>query len=158
MLRLRKSRSGAIAGLALAALAAAALCGCATAGMDSTAAGAALSPVASMSLCNQTPAGCSAAASYSLGSMRDLAVNVQWSHVPEGTHTATFEILQPGDGLYQAQNVSFVADAAAASGQTSVLVPVAGTWITQRGLTGIWTVRVSLDGTAMGKQTFTLDP
>jgi hypothetical protein len=158
MLCLRKSRSGSIAGFALVVLAAAGISGCAAAGTGSTAAGVALSPAASMSLCNQTPGGCSAAASYSLDSMRDLAVNVQWSHVPEGTHTATFEILQPGDGLYQAQNVSFVADVADASAQTSVLVPVAGTWITQRGLTGIWTVRVSLDGTAMDRQTVTLNP
>ena len=155
MPRFQNSPSILLAGLALAAFW---LCGCAMAGSGSAGSGLVLAPVASLSLCNQTPGGCSVAASYSLGSMRDLAVNVQWSHVPEGTHTATFEILQPGGGLYQVQNVSFVADSADAAAQTGILVPVAGTWITQRSLTGSWSVRISLDNQAMDEQAFALLP
>jgi hypothetical protein len=159
MLRLRKSRFVFIVGLAVAALAAAGLSGCAANSTSSPAAAPVLPMAASLSVCNQTPAGCSTAASYSLGTMRDLGVNVQWSHVPEGTHSATLEVLEPAGGAYQVQNVSFViAGTNDGSAETNILVPIAGSWVTRRGVTGTWNVRISLDGQNIGTQSVEFQP
>lgn len=158
MLRLRKSQFVSILGLGVAALAATGFSGCAMSGTNSPEV-AVLPLAATLSVCNQTPTGCSTAASYSLGSLRDLAVNVQWSHVPEGTHTATLEVLEPAGGAYQVHNVSFViAGTNDGSAETHVLVPIAGSWITRRGVTGAWNVRVSLDGQNIGTQSVEFQP
>jgi len=42
--------------------------------------------------------------------------------------------------------------------QTEEILPVSGTMITQRRITGAWTVRVSLDTTMSVTQTLQVDP
>jgi hypothetical protein len=119
-----------------------------------------LPPVqASVTVCNRTPSGCAPAASYSLGTLRDLAVNAAWSNVPAGTHTQTTEILEPGGGLFEVKSQAFaIADKSDGTAQTEEIVPVSGTMITQRRITGAWKVRVSLDTTMSVTQTVQLDP
>jgi hypothetical protein len=114
---------------------------------------------ASVTLCNRTPSGCASGASFSLATLRDLAINVDWSNVPAGTHTQTTEILEPSGGLFEAKSQAFaIDDNSNGTMQTEEILPVSGTWITQRRLTGAWKVRVSLDTTMSVTQTVQLDP
>jgi hypothetical protein len=132
-------------------------CGCAGASM-----GPAPQPQpvqASVTVCNRTPSGCTSGASFSLGTLRDLAVNADWSNVPAGTHTQTTEILEPGGGLFEVKSQAFaIADNSDGTVQTEEIVPVSGTMITERRITGAWKVRVSLDTTMSVTQTVQLDP
>ena len=117
-----------------------------------------LPPSASVSICNQTEAGCASANAYSLSTVRDLSVTVTWSHVAEGTHTQTLEFLDPKGGLFSVRNTSFSVNADNSNAQTSVLLPIAGTFITQRAITGQWAVRVTLDTQSPQLQSFILEP
>ncbi len=143
MKRCRTTRIVNLAGFLFLAAALCTMGGCAASGGN----GAPQATLAAMSLCNRTEAGCSQGAAFSLASIRDLAVDAQWSHLPEGTHTETVELLEPGGGSYQVQNVSFAIDGTAeGAAQATVVFPVAGSWITERAITGNWNVRISLDG------------
>jgi hypothetical protein len=114
---------------------------------------------ASVTVCNRTPSGCAPAASFSLGTLRDLAINAAWSNVSAGTHTQTTEILEPGGGLFEVKLQSFaIAENSDGTVQTEEIVPVSGTMITQRRLAGAWKVRVSLDTTMSVTQTVQVDP
>lgn len=113
----------------------------------------------SVTLCNRTPSSCTSGASFSLATLRDLAINVDWSNVPAGTHTQTTEILEPSGGLFEVKSQAFaIADNSNGAAQTEEIVPVSGTMITQRRLTGTWKVRVSLDTTMSATQTVQIDP
>jgi hypothetical protein len=91
--------------------------------------------------------------------MRDLVVNVNWQNLPEGSHIQLLEIAMPGGGLYQAGQSSFlVPDSSQSSLTTSRTLPVAGAWISQRRITGEWSVQVSLDGKVIASQTVQLNP
>lgn len=115
--------------------------------------------VATLSICNRTASGCSGSASYSLAAIRDLSVDVRWSHLTEGTHTQTVELLEPGGGSYQVQYSSFAIDNPGdGSVQANAVFPVAGSWITVRGITGNWSVRVSLDGQNVSTQPVDFQP
>jgi hypothetical protein len=160
---IRKLRSRRPLALALGLLAAAAvqaLSGCAAVTSSGS-----LNPPAStpppagtISVCNQTPSGCSSESSYSLPTVRDLSVTVNWSHVPEGTHTQTLEFLDPKGGLFEVRTVAFSVDSADSNAQTNVLIPISGTFITKRRITGQWGVRVSLDGQSAQTQTVVFQP
>jgi len=115
-------------------------------------------PSGTVSLCNQTESGCDAQGTYTLASARDIAVTVNWSHVPEGTHTQTLELLDPKGGLFEVRSQAFAVEAADSSASTSVLIPVSGTFITERAIAGQWAVRVSLDGQSQQTKSFTLLP
>jgi len=41
--------------------------------------------------------------------------------------------------------------------QTDALIPISGSMITQREITGTWTLRVSLDGQAIATQSITFE-
>ncbi len=150
------SRWETAAALALLALASASLTGCAAAGGGNVFL--APQPAATVMACNKTEGGCASEAAYSLASLRDLSITINWSHVPEGTHTGTIEIMEPGGGVYQTRNVAFLADVPDASSQTSMLVPVAGTWIVQREVTGQWAIQISLDGQLVAQQNIEFQP
>src|SRR5271157_5873634 len=110
-------------------------------------------------VCNSTPDGCAAGASYSLASLRDLAVNVSWENVPVGTHTQTLEVLDPSGWVYQARTQAFaMSEDWDGSAKTTETIPVAGTWITDRLRTGQWTMRISFDGQVVATQTVQIDP
>jgi hypothetical protein len=116
-------------------------------------------PDATVSFCDDGEGACVAATSFSVGGMRDLVVNVNWDNLPAGHHTQLLEVLQPGGGLYQASQTSFLVEDASQSAMTaSRTLPVAGAWISQRQITGEWSVRVSLDGSAITTQAVQLNP
>ena len=116
-------------------------------------------PSALVTFCDTPNAGCPAATSFSLSSLRDLNIFVAWSNVPKGTHTQTLRVLLPSGDLYQAYDMSF-AIAPQGAGSASLLrgMPVAGSFITERKLTGDWRVEVWLDGTRMSSQAVQLSP
>ena len=116
-------------------------------------------PDATVSFCDPGDGACAAATSFSVAAMRDLVVNVNWENLPAGHHTQLLEILQPGGGLYQASQTSFlVADSSQSAMTVTRTLPVAGSWISQRQITGEWSVRVSLDGSAITSQAVQLNP
>jgi hypothetical protein len=114
---------------------------------------------ATVSFCDNGDGACTAATSFSVASLRDLVISVNWENLSAGNHTQMLEVLQPGGGLYQASQSSFFAGGASQSSLTMTrTVPVAGTWISQRRMTGEWSVRVSLDGKTITSQTVQLNP
>jgi hypothetical protein len=114
---------------------------------------------ATVQVCNSTPDGCAAGASYSLASLRDLAVNVSWENVPVGTHTQTLEVLDPSGWVYQARTQAFaMSEDWDGSAKTTETIPVAGTWISTRRRTGQWKLRISLDSQVVATQPVQIDP
>jgi hypothetical protein len=113
---------------------------------------------AAISVCNKTPDSCADAQTFSLAQIRDLAIHVDWKNVPQGTRTQKLEMFDPGGGSYQVLNTSFVEEEGGnGEMQTDALIPISGSMITQRGITGSWTLRVSLDGQAIATQSFTFE-
>jgi hypothetical protein len=155
----RRSWSTALLGCAALCLAAG-FSACQT-GMTSGSGGNSPPPVtgATVSFCDDGEGACTPATSFSVASLRDLVINVNWENLSDGNHTQMLEVLQPGGGLYQASQSSFlVSDASQSSLTTKRTLPVAGAWISQRQITGEWSVRVSLDGKAITTQTVQLNP
>jgi hypothetical protein len=114
---------------------------------------------AAMTVCNKTPDGCSQQPSFSLVAIRDLAIHVDWKNVTPGTRTQKLEMLDPGGGSYQVLNTSFVEeDGGNGAAATDVLIPISGSMITQRSITGTWTLRVSLDEQTVATQSITFAP
>ncbi len=105
-------------------------------------------PVAMMlTLCNSSEQGCSDGTSFSLGNF--------WKNVPGGTHTQQVALVQPNGVVYQTVSHSFaVPDGMLGTPAINDVIPVAGTFITQRSQTGEWTIEVSLDGQTVGTQKF----
>jgi hypothetical protein len=132
-----------------------ALAGCAQA-MDQVSPSPAVQPVAmTVTLCDIGEQGCSAGTSFSLGTIRDLGVGVDWKNMPGGTHTQQIALVQPNGVVYQTVSHSFgVADGNLGRPAINDVIPVAGTFITQRSQTGEWTIEVSLDGQSAGTQKF----
>ncbi len=114
---------------------------------------------ATISFCDDGEGACTPATSFSVASLRDLVINVNWENLSAGNHTQMLEVLQPSGGLYQASQSSFlVGDASQSSLTMTRSVPVAGAWISLRRMTGEWSVRVSLDGKAITSQTVQINP
>lgn len=114
---------------------------------------------ATISFCDDGTAGCTPATSFSIDSMRDLVVKVNWENLSAGSHTQMIELMTPSGGLYLGgQSAFMVPDASNGSLTTTRTVPVAATWISQRHISGEWSVRVSLDGKAITTQTVQLNP
>jgi hypothetical protein len=114
---------------------------------------------AMMQVCNSTPNGCAQGTAFSLSTLRDLQISVSWVHVPTGTHTQTLEVLEPGGGLYQANSQAFAIDSDPDGPANTVeTLPVSGTWMTERGRAGDWTLRLSLDNTPYITQKVQLNP
>lgn len=100
-----------------------------------------------LTVCDTSVESCSASTSFSLGTIRDLSFSVDWQNVPAGTHTQQIALVQPNGVVYQTVSHGFaVTSGKIGSATTSDIVPVAGTYITQRSLIGDWSVEVSLDG------------
>ncbi len=116
----------------------------------------AVQPVAMIvTLCDSSEQGCSAGTSFSLGNFRDLGVGVGWKNVPGGTHTQQIALVQPNGVVYQTVSHSFaVPEGMLGTPAINDVIPVAGTFITQRSQTGEWTIEVSLDGQTVGAQKF----
>ncbi len=131
------------------------LVGCAQA-LDPTPASPVVQPVAmTVSLCDSGENGCSSGSSFQLSVIRDLGVGVDWKNVPAGTHTQQIALVQPNGVVYQTVSHSFgVPDNTLGSPKISDVIPVAGTFITQRDQVGEWSVEISLDGKTVGTQKF----
>jgi hypothetical protein len=113
----------------------------------------------SVRLCDTGEQGCIGSGSFSVTTIRDLGLNVEWKNVPAGTHTQQIALVQPNGVVYQTVSHGFsVADGTIGSPSLDDVIPVAGTFITQRSLTGQWSVEISLDGATVGGQTFQLEP
>jgi hypothetical protein len=112
---------------------------------------------ASISVCNRTPDSCADAQTFSLAQIRDLSIHVDWKNVPQGTRSQKLEMLDPGGGSYQVMNTSFVEEDGNGEAQTDSLIPISGSMITQRGITGTWVIRVSLDEQVIATQNITFE-
>ncbi|MGA2483884.1 MAG: hypothetical protein ABSF92_12295 [Candidatus Acidiferrales bacterium] len=118
-----------------------------------------LAPSAAVGFCDNPTPGCASASSFSLNSLRDLNVVVNWQNVPEGTHGQKVSFFLPDGNLYQAFEKSFaIPEGSPAATATVQALPVAGTWITQRSLSGTWQVTVALDGQVLESQAVQLTP
>ena len=144
-------------GLFLAALGlAAALPACP---QGSSGGGGASSGRAAVSFCESADPSCVPATDFSIASLLDLYVSVGWMGASAGSHLQTIRFLLPDQNLYQAIETPF--EVAQGSGGTALTVqalPVAGSYITQRSLTGIWAVEVWLDGRLKASQAVSLGP
>lgn len=131
------------------------LAGCAQ-GMDPASLGRTVQPVAmSVSLCDSGANGCIGGTAFQLSVIRDLGVAVDWKNVPGGTHTQQIALVQPNGVVYQTVSHSFaVADNKIGAPKIDDVIPIAGTFITQRNQVGEWTIEVSLDGQTVGQQSF----
>lgn len=137
------------AGVALIAVALLALFATAGCQMASSGGGGTPPPPASatISVCNDGTPNCPSAASFSVAALRDLVISVTWDNVPAGHHVQTVALLLPSGDPYQQSDLAFlIADGAAGAFSSARIVPVAGTSIPQRQLTGAWSVQASLDG------------
>jgi hypothetical protein len=141
--------------LSLALGSAAALGGCAQ-GMHQASPSPVEQPVAmTVTLCDNSEQGCSAGTSFSLATIRDLGVAVDWKNVPGGTHTQQIALVQPNGVVYQTVSHSFgVAEGKVGAPVINDVIPVAGTFITQRSQTGERAIQVLLDGQPVGTQKF----
>jgi len=133
----------------------AALVGCAQ-GTDQPSPSPGAQPVLmTVTLCDNSEQGCSTGTSFSLRTFRDLGVAVDWKNMPGGTHTQEIALVQPNGVVYQTVSHSFgVAEGKPGSPAINDVIPVVGTFITQRSQTGQWAIQVSLDGQPVGTQKF----
>lgn len=114
---------------------------------------------------------------FIIGTLRDLYVFVTWPNLKKGDFVQTVEFNLPGGSLYMKKDTTFRIwpnqssalanpDAApvpaqfltSSNGVPTVItqLPVAGTYITQYNLLGVWTVRVLLNGNFVQSAQFTL--
>lgn len=135
--------------------------GCATSPSPQAPVAAANNPQLALEVrvCDSGTPNCGGETIFSLGSLRDLQVNVDWRNMPGGTHTQEIAFLLPNGVVYQTVSKGFgLAEGALGSPSVSDALPVEGTYITQRELTGQWTVQVSLDGKVMATQSVDFQP
>lgn len=145
--------------LVLAAILAAGFSFSGCAGMPTTIVPVTMPPSATVAFCDSSAPSCSGAGTFSLSTMRDLNVSVSWQNLSEGTHTQTLRIFLPDGNLYQAMESSFeIPEASTGAATVMQSVPVIGTWITQRQLTGTWKFTVSLDDQDFGMNSVQLTP
>jgi len=137
----------------------AALGGCATSSPSPAPVANILPLELALRVCESGTANCTGETNFSLGSLRDLQVNADWKNMPGGTHTQEIAFLLPNGVVYQTLSHGFgVTEGAFGAPTISDAMPVAGTYITQRELTGEWTVQISLDGAVVGSQKVQLQP
>ncbi|MGH9591559.1 MAG: hypothetical protein ACRD5L_00600, partial [Bryobacteraceae bacterium] len=110
------------------------------------------SPAASVSFCNQTNSGCATGSTFGIGSTQGLNITVNWQDVPAGLHTQTLRVLLPGGGIYDFKESNFQVASVSSGATVHYVMPVAGTDILLRRMTGAWNVQVSLDGKPLATQ------
>jgi hypothetical protein len=159
----RKMRGGQWALLFLLLISSLEISGCAMAPSPASGGGPpppAPAPAAQIVLCDDSTPGCVVETSFSLSTVRDLNVQVEWTNVPAGNHVQQLDILLPKQGgLYQTTQTAFVISGSSpGSLTTSRMFPVGGTWISQRQMGGSWSVQVSLDGQVMASQAVEFSP
>ena len=101
-------------------------------------------PSASVSICGQT-----CGSTFHIDQVHALTVIVNWRNAA-GKHTQQVKFLLPKGETYQIMETKFEGN-----GPQSSVLPVAGTWIQAKELTGKWTVQVYLDGQLVTQSGFT---
>ena len=109
-------------------------------------------PAAAVSFCQSTANGCTPSGSFTVSGTRTLDVVIEWQNLPAGAHSQKVSFILPSGDEYQTFESSFEVAGGASSVTTTQSLPVAGTWIAQRRLSGMWQINFSLDGTPMGTQ------
>lgn len=114
---------------------------------------------ATITFCNDGMENCEPATVFSVAGLRDLVINVAFENVPPGNHVQQLEILLPGGGPYRVtqRGLLISGDVAGAYSLTRNLA-VVGTPISLRHMTGMWSVRASLDGQVIATQPVELNP
>ncbi len=109
--------------------------------------------------CDNSDPSCTASIQFSVAALRDLFILVDWMDYPAGNHLQTLKIFLPDGNLYQPFETTFaIAQTPTGSFTTVESLPVAGSHITQRSLTGDWRVEVFLDGQFIAARVVTLSP
>jgi hypothetical protein len=115
------------------------------------------SPAIAVSFCQNSQAGCAPNGSFQVSGTRTMNVVIEWQNLTVGAHSQKVTFVLPSGDEYQAFEQSFeVPDGASGSVTTTQSLQVAGTWIAQRQLTGMWQVNFFLDGAPMGTQSVQL--
>ena len=147
-----------------------ALTGCAGAGIATNSSGTpgggtgpTVTPAtAAVSFCDAAQTNCqSQSANFSLktSNIRDLNIKVNWANVAAGTHSQEIRLMMPNGSFFRRMQSTFVV-ARNGDGSASVNrnLPIAGSFIAQRQITGGWKVRVALDGKVISTGDLRLDP
>lgn len=127
-------------------------------------------PAASIFFCEVADVQCRTSINqFDLDDLRDLYVFAAWRNV-SGEHVQQLRFVLPDGGTYQMIETKFTtaANPSAAGVQKAVLsrgeptvvaiLPVAGSNITQRSLSGNWIVELSLDGRFVARANLVLRP
>jgi hypothetical protein len=100
-----------------------------------------------VTFCSGSEASCGQATSFPVGSTRDLVAHLHWMDVPTGIHTQRVRFVLPEGAIYQERESSFSVFADSTKGaDLSDGLPVLGSFIFTRQLTGKWNVEIYLDG------------
>jgi hypothetical protein len=114
---------------------------------------------ATISFCDDAVSGCPTESTFSLATIRDLVVKVDWFGVPAGNHSQAVRVLLPDGGTFELSQTGFLIDPRSDSSFLSVRsIPLAGSWVTQRRVTGTWSVEVSLDGQLVSTRAVEMTP
>ena len=79
---------------------------------------------------------------FSVQTLRHLQIRVAWNVRGQVQH---LELVSPDGAIYQRLDTRLDAGGRSGRGVVETVVPVAGTWITEHSLFGLWTVNVYLD-------------
>lgn len=114
---------------------------------------------ATLTFCDDAVSGCPSETSFSLATIRDLVVKVDWFGVAAGNHAQAVRVVLPDGGTFELSQTGFLIDQSSDSSFSSMRsIPLAGSWVTQRHVTGTWSVEVSLDGQAVTTQSVEMTP
>lgn len=114
---------------------------------------------ATITFCDDAVSGCPSVTTFSLAKIRDLVVKVDWFGVATGNHAQAVRVLLPDGGTFELSQTGFLIDPSSDSNFSSMRsIPLAGSWVTQRQVTGTWSVEVSLDGQTVATQTVEMTP
>jgi hypothetical protein len=117
---------------------------------------------AAVTICDATQSNCqSSTAAFSLSSPKvpDLNIVVDWADVPSGTHSQEIRLLMPnGDVFQKLQNTFVVTTNGTGRASVSRNIPISGSFIADRQITGGWKVEVSLDGNTTTTGNLQLNP
>ena len=105
---------------------------------------------AAVSFCNAAQTNCqSQSANFSMttSNIPDLNIKVDWASVLPGAHSQEIRLVMPNGDLFQRlQDTFMVTTNGNGTATVNRNIPIAGSFISQRQITGGWKVQVSLDG------------
>jgi len=105
---------------------------------------------AAVSFCNAAQTNCqsqSATFSMATSNIPDLNIKVDWASVLPGTHSQEIRLMMPNGNLFErVQDTFMVGSNGNGTASVNRNIQIAGSFISQRQITGGWKVEVSLDG------------